>query len=351
VPQSRRLTAEAAIVADPAAAQVEAASGTIPARALSVVVSGSTEVATTGVVDEATQRAGGFATFTNLTSLAVRIPAGTAVRTTGGTPVRFVTQEDVTLDARRGAAGAAFVLAEEPGPLGNVGAGLINSIEGPLAIQSAVTNEAPTAGGEVRQVASVTAADRRRAKESLLAQLRQQGYAELLARLDEGEFAPIGTLSIVDTLDETYDHFSGEKAERLTLEMRVEVGATVIDETLAFNVGQAALDAQLGESLAMLDETVSFSRDPNVTIDDSGRVHFRVTAEAEASAVIDQARVRDLAQWQFADQLPGLLMQAFPLAGPPQVDVWPGWFARLPWMGWRIEVDVRPQTQLAASGP
>ncbi len=339
-PREKTLNLTMPVTADPAQKQIEIAAGVIPARAISVVVAGAAEVAATGSVDEASQRAGGRVTFTNLTNLQVRIPAGTAVRTTGGTPIRFVTQEDVVLETKKGATGAAYVLAEEPGPPGNVGAGLINSIEGPLAIQAAVINEAPTSGGEVKQVASVSAADRERVKEALLAQLRQQGYAELLTQLNEGEFAPLGSLAIVRVLDETYSHFTGEKAERLNLEMRVEVGATAVDEQLAFSVGQAALEAQLGNTLLIIPNTTLFTRDQATDIDSEGRVRFNITARAEAGAAINPDDARVIARWQLVKETPDLLYSQLPLAARPTVTVWPSWFPRLPWLAWRIEVEI-----------
>ena len=341
-PRTQPLFASVTITADPAQTQIGPA-GLIPARPVTASVSGSTEVATTGMVDEATQKAGGYVTFTNLTNVAVRIPAGTAVRTTGGTPIRFVTQEDASLEARKGAAGRAYVLAADSGPLGNVASGLINRIEGPLTVQAAAINEDATTGGEVHQVAAVTNADRERAKAELLAQLRQQGYAQVLTQLGAGEFAPIESLTVAEILDETYDHFTGEKADRLKLDLRIKVSATAVDAQTAFQVGQAALDTQLGNSLKLIPGTTAFVRRPAVAVDQDGRVKFDITAQAEASAVIDPDAVRAAAQWQLAEQTADLLAARFPLVMQPTVVVWPAWFPQLPWLPWRIDVEIRPE--------
>jgi hypothetical protein len=341
-PQTQNLTAQAAIVADPAQTEIDAVNGLIPARTVTTIVSGAIEVATTGSVDKATQKSGGEVTFTNLTNLEVRIPAGAAVRTTGGSPIRFITQTEVALAAKKGSTGIAFVLAEEPGPLGNVGAGLINSVEGPLAVQAAVTNESAATGGEVQQVASVTEADRERAAETLTANLRQQGFADLVNQLDEGEFAPLDSLTVTRVLDRAYDHFAGEEAERLKLEMRLEVGATAVDEAQAFAVGQAALERQLGDTLALLPDTVTFTREPLATVGAEGSVRFNISAEGRARAAIDPEDVRNTARWQLAEQTPNALLAQFPLVAPPEVSVWPGWFPRLPWLAWRIDVRITP---------
>jgi hypothetical protein len=343
-PHSQTLTATVPIIADPAQDEIDSTQGLIPARTLSVIVNGSQEVATTGTVDEATAKAGGSVTFTNLTNLAVRIPAGTAVRTTSGTPIRFVTQQDANLEARRGAAATVIVLAEESGPLGNVNAGQINRLEGPLSVQAAVTNESGTTGGEVQQVASVTSEDRQRVRESLLADLKQQGYAQLLTKLNDGEFSPLESLKVSTILDEAYDHFAGEKAALLKLDMRLEVTLTAVDEATAFIVGQSALDSQLGNSLAITPGTTTFTRDPAMIVDEDGRVKFVVSSQAEASALINPDDVRGTASWQLAEDTSDLLYARFPTADKITIALQPDWFPRMPWLAWRIDVVVKPST-------
>ncbi len=342
-PQQQTLTAKLIIIADPAQTEIDAKAGVIPARVVTVVTTNTNEVSTTGNIDEATAKAGGTVTFTNLTNQPVRIPAGTAVRTTGGKPIQFVTQKDVTLEARRGAVGDAPALASEPGPTGNVETGLINSIEGPLSVQAAVVNSAPTTGGDVKQVAAVTDDDRKRAKEELLAQLRQQGYAELLTRLKEGEFAPVLTVKVVRVLDETYDHFVGERADRVKLEMRAEVGITVVDEAQAFAVGQADINSRLGSVLAIIPGTLAVARSDAITVDEAGRVQFDITATAKAGAAINLDAVRDSAHWQAADQTANILYNSLPVSRKPEVIIWPNWFQRMPWLAWRIDVQITPQ--------
>lgn len=342
-PQAQTIAAAVSIAADANRNEIDLDAKIIPAKILSVVVANSAEVATTGAVDEATERAGGRVTFTNLTSQPVRIPAGTAVRTTGGAPVRFVTQKDVMLEPQRGAAGEAPVLAIEPGPLGNVGAGLINSIEGPLAVQAAVINIGPTRGGEVKQVATATDEDRQRLKEMLLAELKQQGYAELLAQLSEHQFAPAATVQVLDILDETYDRFAGEKADRLKLEMRAKIAATVVDERDAFAVGQAEIESRLGRSLVIAPDTLAFSRAEPTTVDDDGRIRFDITAKAQANASIDPDAVRNAARWLPLASAADKLYKDFPVLTRPVIELWPSWFGRVPWLAWRIEVVLEPE--------
>ncbi|MBI5350874.1 MAG: baseplate J/gp47 family protein [Chloroflexi bacterium] len=337
-PQGQSLNIPISIIADPSQIETDFSNHRIPARVASITLSTNVEVITTGSTPEATARAGGNVTFTNLTAQPVRIPAGTALRTTTGTPIRFVTQKDVTLEAQRGSSANAPVLAIEPGPPGNVGAGLINSIEGPLSAQAAVVNVDAMKGGDVKKVASVTEADRKNAKEQALSDLKQRGYSQLLAQLKEGEFAPQSSLRVIKIVSETYDHFVDEKTDHLALEMRVEVGITVVDERLAFAVGQKEIEWRLGDALALAPNSVSFMRDEKATSDDAGRIKFDITAKANASAAIDVEAIKQTARWQSVEQVGNLLYDKFPLNSRPEVKIFPSRFQRMPWLVWRIEV-------------
>ena len=342
-PQGQTINIPLTLIADQSQIETDFSNHRIPARVASITLSTNVEVITTGSTPEATARAGGNVTFTNLTAQPVRIPAGTALRTTSGTPIRFVTQKDVTLEAQRGSSANAPVLAIEPGPPGNVGAGLINSIEGPLAAQAAVVNVEAMKGGEVKKVASVTEADRKNAREQALNDLKQRGYSQLLAQLKEGEFAPQSSLRVIKIVSETYDHFVDEKADRLKLELRAEVGLTVVNERMAFAVGQKEIEWRLGDALALAPSSVSFTRDEKATSDDAGRIKFGIVAKANASAAIDLEAIKQTARWQPVEQVGNLLYDKYPLNARPEIKLFPSWFQRMPWLAWRIDVVISGQ--------
>ena len=342
-PQGQTINIPITLIADATQLETDFSNHRIPARVASITLSTNVEVITTGSTPEATARAGGNVTFTNLTAQPVRIPAGTALRTTSGTPIRFVTQKDVTLESQRGSSANAPVLAIDPGPPGNVGAGLINSIEGPLATQAAIVNVDAMKGGDVKKVASVTEADRKNAREQALSDLKQRGYSQLLAQLKEGEFAPQSSLRVIKIVSETYDHFENEKADHLSLEMRAEVGITVVDERLAFAVGQKEIEWRLGDALALAPNSVSVARDEKATSDDAGRIKFDITAKANASAAIDAEAIKQTARWQPIEQVGNLLYDKYPLTSRPEIKLFPSWFQRMPWLAWRIDVVISGQ--------
>ncbi|MFQ5410535.1 MAG: baseplate J/gp47 family protein, partial [Anaerolineales bacterium] len=346
-PHVQHINAQLTLRADPTVSGIDAAAYTVPARTAEVQVEGTVQVPTTGAAEQATQRAQGTVTFTNLTDQPARVPAGTAVRTTSSLPTRFVTQQDVTLDAESGAKADVPILAVEPGPSGNVGPGLINAIEGPLELQVAVVNLHETGGGDVAIVSAVAAADRARARAQLEAELVQRGYGEIVSALRLGEFSPIATARIVDVADVAYDLESGDLGDALTLDMRATVVASVVNESDAFSIGRSELHARVGDSLELLAGTIHIERGEVLAADDTGAVEFEIVARGDAGPVIDPDEVRSTIRWKEYGHAQALLRSTFPVAQPPTVQIWPKWFPRMPWLAWRIAVDV---TSDAASG-
>ncbi len=169
-PIAKHLSLQLDVIGDPSATAADYTNARIPAVTETAITTAAIEVATTGNSDLSTKAAQGTVIFTNLTTQIIRIPAGTAVSTSGGTPIRFVTQQDVALAANRGMISTAPVQAAVAGPEGNVKAALINRVEGTLNQRVAVTNRQPTTGGETVTMPSVTRADRSRAYEALLTQ-------------------------------------------------------------------------------------------------------------------------------------------------------------------------------------
>ncbi|MBN1287715.1 MAG: hypothetical protein JXB47_20110 [Anaerolineae bacterium] len=344
-PASDQVTVTAPIIADPELAALNLNDRAIPARVIGVEVEWSTTIPTTGQVETPNAKATGEVVFSNLLAEAVTVPVGTVVRTSAAEPIRFATTEEVVVPAGIASTVAAPVeaLDEFTGPVGNVGEGLINRVEGPLSVQLAVTNPARTRGGGVALAAAVAKDDYERLRSTLLQQLQQRAYAEMLASeylVGPADFVSVESLAIVLVLDETYSEYIGEPAETLSLDMRVVVQGVVINEPQARQVAYAALADRVGPNSRILDDTLTFMRGDELGVDDDRRVTFLMTATGEVATEIGPERVRSLVTGQPADRAAAALGAAYPLAGEPALELWPDWFGRLPLLPFRIEVQV-----------
>jgi hypothetical protein len=343
-PAAYPMSARLDVVADPDTNQL-AAPNLIPARTVRVEIEGEDLTTTTGVQSVPSEPATGTVVFTNLIGTPATILQGTGVRTTSGAPVRFVVSETVTLEGRIGAAVEVGVRADRPGPAGNVAAGQINAVEGPLGLQLAVTNPAPTTGGTLTTRAAVTSADHARLRQQLLAQLEPKALSAIEGQLQPGEFLVEPSLTLAEVVAETYEHSAGEVADTVRLALRVAMTALVVNENDARLLAESALLGQVPAGQELIAGTMAFEREPALSTDADGRVHFAVTASGVAAPLIDREVVRQVVRGRKIPEAVGHLLARLPLAGPPHIEVRPPWYAqwaeRLPWMPFRIDVIAR----------
>lgn len=343
-PAAQPVAATVDVIADPNL-QSSIIPHTIPARVVRVEVQGAQLIATTGVIDVPDARAQGTVIFSNIAGTPALIPQGTSVRTSTGTSVRFVTQRAVNIEGRIGATVEVPIEAVERGAAGNVAAGLINAIDGPLGTQLAVTNPAPTAGGTTQQRAAVAEADRAKLRALLLTQLQVTAAEAVAAQLQPGEFLVSQTLTVTNVLAETFDHSVGEAADALGLTLRVAASGLAINENAARTVAEAALRAQLPPGATLSAESLRFERDPTLILDEAGRVRFTMRAEGSYFPQLDRETARALTRGRRMDDAARALQAAFPLSAAPQITLSPAWLAQwypyLPWLPIRIEVIVR----------
>jgi hypothetical protein len=319
----------------------------IAGRRVSAEVGGEATAAATGTTDVPSSRATGTIVFSNLLAQDYTVAQGTLVRTSAGTPVRFVTTGDVTVPPLGQA--AVGIEAMDPGPQGNVDVGLVNRIEGAVARALRVTNPEPTRGGGVSQVRAVTQTDREKLRRTLLAGLRAQGYERVLERpeeeggLREGEYLVPGSVRVFQVLHETYDRFVTEEAESVKLEMRVMVTGVVVDLGDAYNLARRVLNWRVPEGYELVDESFSPGLMGDNVIGD-GTLTFFVEVEGTAEARLQHDQVKRWLRGKSFEQGLTLLDAAWqsgelPAAALPQVEVWPDWASgRFPWLIWRIQV-------------
>ncbi len=339
----RTLDAEVALTADPSALVPDLQAGVIPARTLRVEVQATSYVPVTGQREAPTNGATGRVVFTNLTGAALTIAADTRIRTTSGSSARFTTLRAVTLPARIGATVDVDVRAIDLGPVGNVAAGQINAIDGPLGLQLAVTNPAPTQGGTLSQRPAVAATDQASVRAALEAQLVAEARAALVAQLQPGEFLPPETVTAQRVLTESYDHAVGETADVLGLTLRLAVNGLAIFEDDARAAGSAALGRLVPAGYRQIGDALTFSRSRDTVLRD-GRAEFVLRVGGRAEAVVDTDVVRQLVAGRTLAQAQARLRARYDLADAPKITVEPDLlfelWPRIPWVAQRIVVVV-----------
>jgi hypothetical protein len=285
----------ATITADPIrdVALIDVENGIIPAALLRVEVEERASLPTTGLQEMLSTPALGSVVFINRGERAVEVLAGSLVSTSAGTPIVFRTLNDVIVPAGVGRQIEVPIEAipESAGEIGNVPAGLINTVIGPLAESLEVRNLAPTFGGRSNVVRIVTAADRERLIGVLRQQLQERAFRELSPRLSGSQFLVAETVRISDERSDwlRFDHEVGAAADNLTLTMRAVVSIVAVDEALAQQIAYARLSQQVERGRVLVPDSVRFQRGPISAVDQEGRVIFTMLADGAVRAQIDPA--------------------------------------------------------------
>lgn len=295
--------------------------------------------------------ASGSVVFSNWNTVVVEVPAGTVV---AAGETLFVTAE--TIQVPNGLFGLPIlageasvgVVADEPGPAGNVEAGAIDTIVTdsvrnflrgfPNNPERLVVNPDPTAGGAENRQAEITQED----VDAAAAALGEALTEELERRLvEEGGrvYAPL---------------VAGEPAVRIPEDLVGTRGDETfeLDGTLAYRrayverqaVEEAARQRLLADATARPPDTrlqaESIELELGEVRSEEDRIQVEVTASARAEHVLDVDALREQLSGLTAAQA---IERLRPL-GDVSVELWPGWVERVPELPWRIEVRVEEPT-------
>ncbi len=346
VPYRQVVQVDLELRADPEVEKPNLEDRTIPARIVEAQVEETGEIATTAKKDAPDAPATGTVVFINQTASPLEILPGAIVRTSTGTTVRFKTVTTATVPATVGGKATAQIEALEPGPVGNVAAATINTVEtSALRGKVRVINEVPTQGGGVKQVGVVTRADMDRLKARVLQQLQQRAYVELQNQVGEQEFLPAESMAI-EIMAEVYDQFLDAEADVLHLQMRIFASGTAVDRANANLLAYKALKEQIPSTYELESEEISFEIDEENLRMDGRSVILDVSASAPLVVDIDRGEVRSAVAGLTVAEAERALAEDFALAAAPVVEVLPDWIKRwefldrVPWLPFRIQVVV-----------
>jgi hypothetical protein len=313
-------------------------SGGLPAYALSVVVEGSEQAASSGKVSIPDRQAVGEVEFNNLSEVEKEIPAGTVVLAPGDTLLRFATTDDVILPAGVGKQVDAPVQALVPGVQGNVAVGAIQAVEGPLGLEILVTNPEALKGGSDRISPAPGEEDYEELARKLQTSLRDSALADLRAQLQPGQRLVDGTLKVSEAISEPREPAPGHPADFARLSYQVEYSAWYVLEEDLEAVARTALEANRPEGFQPIPNTLEIQFGSEVEMDDSGAAQWEMDVIWQLESVWSD----DLAARAVTGRSPAeaerVLAGLVPLSSSPQVRLFPTWWVRMPFLAFRIAV-------------
>lgn len=334
----------AEIVLDPAAIPIEqnlsiwidplpASSSTmVQGQSVTAEISGAIRAETTGRIRLPQATAAGEIEFINLTDGEISIPAGTGLR---AGDVRFLTTEDADLDSGEDSSIILAIEAVEPGISGNIAAGAIDSVEGPLGFLVIASNLERTQGGRDQVSGAVSADDMEKLRFDLEAELLEIAENDLATQLDRGYELIPGSLRVTEVVDERYDIGLGEAAESLGLALVLKIEGLAYSVPLVREAAEQELLALLPKNRMLIPGSLSLEAVDAVEDWPSMEVLFAIEGVLAKTVDRDQLRQSILGD-QKADAA-ARLKRLLGLEQAPLIKTSPSWMPWVPWLGMRID--------------
>lgn len=310
----------------------------LPAREVLVQLEGERRIPASGSARLPSTSAQGQAVVTNLTDMEITLPAGTGLRASA-TGLRFVTTESLSLPAEVGAEAEVAIQAADPGAQGNLPAGAIDAVEGPIGFQVRATNPEPTQGGGQSLSTAVAPADRLELRTDLMAELQASALPEIAAGLAPGLTLVPESVQVSQILEERFDFEVGQATTSLGLFLQLEFSALTVEAAQVDSAAAQLLQAELGEDQLVIPGSLIMRRDPGRDARlPSGEYTLAYLAERQVADGIDFDSVRRTAAGAPAASAPELLAERFELDRPPSIRLRPAWLPWLPWLDIRLAV-------------
>jgi hypothetical protein len=316
-------------------------SGGIPAYETKVIVEGSDEERSSGIAVVPEGQARGKVQLTNLGEDELTILAGSVVATTGDGIKRYATRIDARVPAGVGSQVEVDVLAIVPGEDGNVEAGAVRALEGPQGLLVTVDNPAALFGGTDRESPGPSEADFERLRERLVNSLRETAGNDLERELgNEGRLLE-STVQVASIVQENATPGVGMPSDFARLSLQIEFTAWYVREEDLQSVARTALDANALDGYQAEPNPVDIVfLDPG-RVDEEGNVRWEISAGRRVRAIVNSDQAARQIVGQTPEEASRILAARYVLEAPAQFKLRPGWWFRLPFLSFRIEVTVR----------
>jgi hypothetical protein len=230
------------------------------------------------------------------------------------------------------------VSAAQPGRSGNLPAGSLAALEGPLGLSLTVTNPTSTRGGTDRRVPAPGASDYERLSETLRASLRLTALQEFAAQLGpDGALLP-ATLALYQVNEEAFDPPEVQPADWLHLSLRLEFQALAVSGDDLRSLAGRVLDANLPDGFLPVPDSLILEPLSPPVVGKDGLARWRLKAARSLRPQLADSQAVLLARGLPPALAEQRLSAGLPLASPPRISMSPSWWPRLPFIPFRIEV-------------
>jgi hypothetical protein len=331
-----------AVIPVAASESVQSASvtGSIPAKKLSAVVETEQSLAVISEIAIPKSKAEGIGRFTNLSQGEVKIPAGTIISTATDLPVRFVTMNDTLLKAGVDEFVEVPIEALEAGASGNVLAGALIVVDGPLGLSIAVGNPSATSGGSDSTLIGATEEDRAQLREVVMENLRRDAETNFRSQIASADLLLVDTFEVAQVIEETYDPPAGQAGTQLKLKMKVEFTARYVSAEDMAQVSNAAMDSSIPDGFETSD-IAAYTPLTDPSTDNAGVSHFELDVSRTLHRKTDDARILSIVRGLRPVTAIAELTSTESMRQPPEIVMKPSWWPWLPLIPFNISVEAK----------
>lgn len=324
------------LYADPSIRSINLSTGHLPTYSKEVIVDGHDMIPSTGSIVIPDHPALGQLKFTNSSKNLIHIPEGTIVATVGIDPVRFITTSTEILTINPNTSITVSARALKPGISGNLSRNALVIIEGNQDPGLSVTNPESTQGGIDTTFPSPKMQDLQSLRAQLYNQLEQEALLNLQSMLPDEDTIITPTLSMIETLDESFIPSIGEPSNHLELSMRLRFECSVVSSEVIRNLVTPILDSNTPLSYSPVINSLEITPVDYPSLGQDGIAYWTVSAVRKLQVIIQPYQVMDLIQGETVVNAKEHLSASLPLMEQAQIILSPSWWPRLPFLTMRI---------------
>jgi hypothetical protein len=326
------------IIADPSTSIINYSTGSIPTYKVETVVEGEETIHVSGTAVFPDQPATGKLSFKNTSSEDITIPVETIVTTQGTIPIRFITTSNKEITVKPGQTEELEAQAMIPGVSGNLAKNQLVVIAGSLPPLLTVTNLIPTTGGTEKNIPTPSLQDQESLRKQMITTLERAALEKMQTQLSKGDWIISPTLTLVETSAETYFPAVGEPGNQLKLVMEAQFQAQVISDETLRRLVEPIMDAYTPSGYLGVPNSLAFTQTGQSPQVKNEKVLFTIKATRSAQAQIPQTLVTKSILGRTASQAEENLSASIPFADQAQINLFPDWWPRMPWLGMRVTV-------------
>jgi hypothetical protein len=325
------------IQANPSIKQADI-TGKIPLLSASNLQNVKEKIETSGQLLIADQYAVGKVSLENLTEKTIQVPEGTIITTLSDPPIRFEITNPVEVQPDNKPV-TVDIRAVLPGSNGNIAAEEIQSVEGSLGPDLAVKNDEPTVNGGESSLRSPSDDDIRDLREKIKSALLAQARKEFGQTKKSGQTFFEKTIKIEKVVDENISTPAGEPADFLEIGMTAEVSILYIEEDDIKTSIREALNTNIPKGYEPENETIVFTTIGEPEFDpDTVSLKWEIQAARKLRSTYSTNAIVQATMGKTPRQALVQISAMMHHQALPQIQIFPTWWPRLPYIPFRIEV-------------